>query len=103
MSRMILPVDRCVRKLLSWSGAKPARTAMTIRTSKTAVSTVGFRQSHLPSDRRSLFPPIPVTEFGQNFSRIEMMAGPITTTNKAGKTQNTMGTSILTGAFCARS
>ena len=33
--------------------------------------------------------------------RMLMMAGPITTTNSAGKMQNTIGMSILTGAFCA--
>ena len=32
-----------------------------------------------------------------------MMAGPMTTTNSAGKMQNTMGMSIFTGAFWARS
>ena len=32
-----------------------------------------------------------------------MMAGPITTTNKAGNTQNTIGIIIFTGAFWARS
>ena len=40
-----------------------------------------------------------------NLRLCEMLitAGPMTTTNNAGKMQNTMGTSILTGAFCARS
>ena len=32
-----------------------------------------------------------------------MTAGPSTTTNNAGKMQNTIGISILTGAFCALS
>ena len=37
------------------------------------------------------------------FSEMFRIAGPIITTKMAGKMQNTMGTSILTGAFCARS
>ena len=40
---------------------------------------------------------------GQNDSRICRTAGPSTTRNRAGKMQNTMGISIFTGAFWARS
>ena len=40
---------------------------------------------------------------GHMLSRMFMIAGPITTTNSAGKMQNTIGISIFTGAFCARS
>ena len=40
---------------------------------------------------------------GHMLSRMFMIAGPMTTTNSAGKMQNTIGMSIFTGAFCARS
>src|SRR5204862_273496 len=42
-------------------------------------------------------------ERDQKFLSMLMIAGPSTITNSAGKMQNTIGISILTGAFCARS
>ena len=45
----------------------------------------------------------PTGSVAQKFSVMLMTAGPITTTNSAGKMQNTIGISIFTGAFWARS
>ena len=53
-----------------------------------------------PNLRRS---PGRSADAGQNASLMLMIAGPSTTTNSAGNTQNTIGISIFTGAFCARS
>ena len=41
--------------------------------------------------------------FDQRLAAMFSAAGPMITTNNAGKMQKTIGMSILTGAFCARS
>src|SRR5690606_2857761 len=61
----------------------------------------GCRHRRRPATRAPAAVEVGADLLAQNASRMLMMAGPMTTTNSDGKMQNTMGISILTGAFWA--
>ncbi len=97
---------RCVRKLLSLIGLKPMDRPTSPMSAMANRSKEGPRCFDSASDGASASPRRSSTAAmrGQRAeSEMLMNAGANVTKNNAGKMQNTIGNSILTGAFMARS
>ena len=94
MRAMSMPVRRCTNIELSPMLRAPSRNPNRARVAMKSGSSEGARS-------RGGAGVAPRATVYLKFFEMLMTAGPMTTTNRAGKMQNTMGMSIFTGAFWA--